>query len=202
MSIKAIVFDLGGVIVRTQDGLPRQRLASRLGITPGDLYRLIFDSETARQATLGAISMADHWLAVQQTLKLGKDGSSVLDEFWAGDEVDFELVDYIRSLRLQFRTALLSNAWDNMRRVMEEEWGFSDAFDEIIISAEVGIAKPDERIYQYALRLLAVQPQEAIFVDDMLHNVAAAQAQGWHAIQFQSLSQVRQQIDLLVNSQA
>lgn len=202
MSIKAIVFDLGGVIVRTQDGLPRQRLASRLGITPGDLYRLIFDSETARQATLGAISVADHWLAIQQTLKLGKDGSSVLDEFWAGDEVDFELVDYIRSLRLQFRTALLSNAWDNMRRVMEEEWGFSDAFDEIIISAEVGIAKPDERIYQYALRLLAVQPQEAIFVDDMLHNVAAAQAQGWHAIQFQSLSQVRQQIDLLVNSQA
>ena len=56
MSIKAVFFDLGGVIVRTEYQSPRQQLAERLGMEYDDLSRIVFDSETGIQATMGSIT--------------------------------------------------------------------------------------------------------------------------------------------------
>jgi FMN phosphatase YigB (HAD superfamily) len=55
-------------------------------------------------------------------------------------------------------TTLLSNAWDNLRGVLEQDWRILDAFDQVIISAEVGLAKPDAPIYQLAVERLGVEP--------------------------------------------
>lgn len=66
MVIRAILFDLGGVLLRTEDPQPRQRLASRFGMTPAELYTLVFDSESAHLALLGKISTTEHWRTVQQ----------------------------------------------------------------------------------------------------------------------------------------
>ena len=56
MTIRAIYFDLGGVIVRTEFQAPRQHLAERFGRDYDDLVKLVFDSETALQATVGLVS--------------------------------------------------------------------------------------------------------------------------------------------------
>jgi 2-haloacid dehalogenase len=61
---------------------------------------------------------------------------------------------------------------------------FADAFDDMVISAEIGIAKPDVRIYQAAMQNLHVLPPESIFLDDTLRNVEAARNIGMHAIHF------------------
>src|SRR3989304_4176284 len=73
MSIRAVIFDLGGVLVRTKDPAPRARLAARLGMSPAELSRIIFDEESARQATLGAITTQDHWETVRRKLGLSPD---------------------------------------------------------------------------------------------------------------------------------
>ena len=66
----------------------------------------------------------------------------------------------------------------------------------MVISAEVGIMKPDPRIFQYALEQLDVAPAEAVFVDDVIENVEAARAFGMHAIHFttprQAISELKQ----------
>lgn len=76
------------------------------------------------------------------------------------------------------RTALLSNSWGNAYpRDL-----FADLFDAVVISCEVGMRKPDERIFQHVLGLLGLDAAECAFIDDIEHNVRAAEAVGIHGI--------------------
>jgi glucose-1-phosphatase len=193
MTIRAIIFDMGGVIVRTEDPTPRAQLAESIsGLSFDQLESLIFDGPSALQATLGQIKAEQHWQIVLTALHLPAEKiPTIQNAFWGGDQVDYELVDFIRSLRKQYRVALLSNAWSDIRQILEQEWQVADAFDELIISAEVGLAKPDPRIYQHALQRLHVRPDETVFIDDFPENVAGALAEGLHAIQFRNPDQMR-----------
>lgn len=181
-------FDLGGVIVRTEFQAPRQRLAERLGMEYEDLVRLVFESETSRTASIGAISEAEHWQAVARRLKRPKEADALRDEFFAGDVIDRALVDFIRSLRPRWKTGLISNAWSGLRAYLVEK-KFDDAFDSLVISAEAGVMKPKAEIYQMALGQLGVNANEALFVDDFIENVEGARALGMTAIHFQSPEQ-------------
>ncbi len=183
-SIRAVCFDFGGVLMRTVDPSPRLRLAERLGLPLETLVRVIFDSESARQASLGKVRVEEHWQWVMQELNLPlQEAESIAMAFFQGDEIDVELVDFIRSLRPAYRTALISNAWSDLREFVTRQQ-IADAFDEIVVSAEEGLMKPDPRIYHLALQRLGVAPQEAVFVDDFRENVEAAQAIGMHAVHF------------------
>ena len=201
MSIRAVIFDLGGVLVRTEDRTPRTRLADRLRLTYNELSALIFDSPSAHQAMKGEITAAEHWEAVQEALGVPQDEfvKTKLD-FWGGDRLDENLVNYLRELRPRYKTALLSNAWDDLRQMIEEEWKIDDAFDEIIISAEIGLVKPDARIYQRMIADLDVVPAETVFVDDFPENIAGARSQGLHAIHFNDSDQALRDLSHLLDN--
>jgi HAD superfamily hydrolase (TIGR01509 family) len=111
------------------------------------------------------------------------------DSFWGGDRLDEVLVDFIRGLREDYTTALLSNAWDDLRPLLVDFWKIADAFEQIFISGEMGMAKPDPAIFQEVVKRLEVDPEEIIFVDDFIENVEAARAAGWNAIHFHSREQ-------------
>jgi epoxide hydrolase-like predicted phosphatase len=195
MSIRAVIFDFGGVLVRTEDPAPRDRLAERLGFSSAELSRIIFEGESAILATVGQMTTAAHWEVVRQMLKLSAEElPNVPLEFWGGDQLDEDLIRFLRALRPRYKTALLSNAWDDLRLVIEERWKIADAFDEIFISAELGLAKPDPRLYQQVLDRLAVQPAEAVFVDDFPENVEGARAAGMQAIQFRAREQALEEL--------
>jgi epoxide hydrolase-like predicted phosphatase len=199
--IRAVIFDLGGVLVRTEDPSPRQRLADRLNLSYAELSSLVFDSDSSIQATLGKISTQAHWEAIRLALNLAPEElSSVPEHFWGGDRLDTVLVDYLRSLRPRYRTALLSNAWDDLRPYLVNYWKIADAFDELIISAEVGLAKPDANIYRLAVERLGAAPEEAVFVDDFPANVVGAQAAGLHAIQFRNREQALAELEALLDA--
>ena len=73
MAIKAVVFDFGGVLVRTEDRTPRQRLADSLGMTYDQVNELIFESESARKATVGEITTQEHWETLRSDLDMSED---------------------------------------------------------------------------------------------------------------------------------
>jgi epoxide hydrolase-like predicted phosphatase len=201
MSIRAVIFDLGGVLLRTEDQTPRRELAERLGITRQEMYSLIFDSPSARQASLGTITAEEHMESLRLTLGVSpEDFSTVPGAFWSGDRLDMGLVNYIRTLRPRYKTALLSNAWSDLRGMLTERWEIADAFDEMVISAEVGIVKPDPRIYHMALDRLQVAPQEAVFVDDFIENIEGGKAVGLHTIHFRTPQQAIEDLSSLLNS--
>jgi len=184
--IKALIFDFGGVLSRTEDQQPRQRLAAKLGLSLAALYDIVFNSDFARLSEVGQLSSQERWERMGQVLglKTEEEIRAFLNDFFSGDKFDVELGQHIRRWHRCYKTALLSNAGDSLAVHVRDRLGLGDAFDEIIISALVGLAKPDPAIFLLALQRLQVAPQEAIFVDDMLPNVQAAAALGMHAIQF------------------
>jgi glucose-1-phosphatase len=189
MKIKAVFFDLGGVILRTEDPEPRTNLAKSLGLSYAEIDRQVFENESSRKASLGFINEAEHWLNVASSLDLpGSEVERLRYEFFAGDRVDSDLLDLIRSLRPALKVGVISNAWSGMRTWMDEH-NIGDCFDDMVISAEVGFAKPDPRIYQAALQNLEVKPEESVFIDDMPRNVDAARKIGMVAIHFKQPDQ-------------
>lgn len=198
MTIKAVFFDLGGVIVRTEFQAPRQKLADRLGIDYDDLSKLIFDSESSVRASTGELSSEEHWVSVIQRLKRpDSERQTIRDEFFAGDIVDRTLVEYIRSLRGKYKTGLISNAWSDLRDFILRE-KFADAFDEMIISAEVKAMKPDPKIFQIALERFGVKPKEAVFVDDFYANIEGCEKVGMKGIHFKDAESTLEQLKKLL----
>ncbi|HEX2697824.1 MAG TPA: HAD family phosphatase [Anaerolineales bacterium] len=194
MTIKAVLFDLGGVIVRTDYQAPRERLAERLNMTYEDLDQLVFNSDSAQKASVGAMTAKEHWASV--TRKLGRpvsEAQAIREEFFAGDVVDRTLLDFIRSLRPRYKTGLISNAWPDLRQYIVE-MKFEDAFDAQIISAEVGVTKPEAKIFQIALEQLQIKANEAAFIDDVPANVEAARGLGLHGIVFENPTQTLEEL--------
>jgi len=139
---------------------------------------------------VGRATEADIWQHVADTFSLDDETlGQLMRDFWSGDQLDTELVEFVRSLRPRYRTAILSDAWPGVRDVFTQVFGLDAVVDEIIISAEEGIAKPDPRIFRIAAERLGVRPQEAIFVDDRPENVLGARAVGMRAIQFETREQ-------------
>jgi putative hydrolase of the HAD superfamily len=118
------------------------------------------------------------WGIVAGRLGAGPGLLAELQEDLASREQwDDALVTFLRRLRGQAGTAIVSNAWPATRARMAAA-GMLDIADEIVLSGEVGYAKPDPRIYQDALQRLAASPRDALFIDNKPGNVTAARALG------------------------
>jgi len=197
--IKSVIFDFGGVLMRTHDHSGRRKWETRLGLEPGGAGQLVFGSELGRKAQLGQVTLEEVWTWLGSHLDLSAgDLAAFRRDFWAGDRVDRDLADTIRALRARYRTGLLSNSWARDGRAMAESVGLADCFDVFVTSAELGVAKPDARIYQVTLERLGVTAPEAIFVDDFFENVEAARGLGMQAIHFTDPDQARGQLEELL----
>lgn len=182
--IQTLIFDFGGVLMRTVTHAPRRELGQRLGLSLEEVEAAVFGSPRWDEVQLGRITYEEFWEDVARRLGWDGDAKGFGDAFWSGDRLDGEFMALIRRLRDEgYRTALLSNAPSHLRQLVEE-LGIADAFDEIVISGCEGVMKPDPAIYELTLARLGARAEEAVFVDDFLVNVAAARKVGLHAVQF------------------
>ena len=190
MAIRAVVFDIGGVLEITPDTGMTEKWEARLHLKPGELNERM--ASVWRDGSLGKCS-EEH---VQQSLReiIGMDQAQVdafMHDLWEEylGELNVELAAYFNSLRPRYQTALLSNSFVGARSKEQERYHFDEITDLIIYSHEVGIAKPERRIYELTCERLGVQPAEMIFLDDHERPVAAARECGIHAILFQETAQ-------------
>jgi epoxide hydrolase-like predicted phosphatase len=196
MVIRAVFFDFGGVIMRTEFQSPRQKLAERFSMDYDEMDRAVFGSDSARRASLGEITEDAHWAAVLKRFKQpASQMQAFRNNFFGGDVIDHNLVEYIRSLHGKFHTGLISNAWSGLREFITRE-KLIDLFDTVTISAEVGAVKPSAKIYEVALDQARVGAGEAVFVDDVQINIEACEKVGMKGILFndpeKSLSRLNQ----------
>ncbi len=195
MGLKAVIFDFGGVLVRTFDRSLRTYWEEQLNLQTGQAEYIIFGGETGWDVQLGTISDADHWRRLGGRLGLGDEALARLHEdFFAGDELDLALVAYLGRLRPRYHLGLLSNVGDNGRQMFAEKWGILGCFDSVTLSAEEGLMKPDARIFRLALARAGVAPAEALLVDDVLANVEGARQVGMQGLHFTDSLAARQQL--------
>jgi epoxide hydrolase-like predicted phosphatase len=199
--INAVIWDFGGVLVRTANRAARERWERRLGLEVGELDQRVFRGEQGKLAAVGKADVEAIWESVCRDLGLSEgECSRLAEDFWSADKLDEELVEYIRRLREDFATGLLSNAWGDLRQYLETEWKIADIFDTMVISAEVGVAKPDPRIYRIVLDRLGVPPDQAVFIDDFPENLPPAQELGLATILFTDREEVLRQLEALLFS--
>ena len=198
MSIKAVIWDIGGVIMRTEDPAPRAELAQDLGVSRAYINDLVFGGEQGTLAQIGEISQQEIWDFARAELKLAPGEFPDLQErFFGGDMIDTKLVDFIRSIQPHYQIGVISNAWRGIADALAD-YGIRDAFDMVVGSGDVGVMKPDPRIYHIALERLNVAPEESVFVDDFIENVHGARGLGMFAVHFQNREQTIQELKQLL----
>ncbi|HTK06521.1 MAG TPA: HAD-IA family hydrolase [Ktedonobacteraceae bacterium] len=84
---------------------------------------------------------------------------------------------------------MLSNTTPQVRKIVTQRFHLEHLFDAIVVSAEVGVKKPESEIYRRALQMLQLAPQEAIFVDDDQMYVEAVRKPGMYGISFSAIEQ-------------
>ena len=184
-TIKAIIFDFGGVLLRTQTRTYRTAWDDKLGLDHGQFEAYIFNGPLGTAAQLGQATWAEVWSQAAEYFGLTTvEIQQAQEDFFKGDTFDEALADYVRRLKAHFTIGLLSNTWYTDGAQLLSAYHLTDAFDVWVTSAEVGVMKPEPQIYQIALERTGTQPGETIFVDDFAHNIQAAQALGMQAIHY------------------
>ena len=182
---RAIIFDFGGVLMKTRDYHPRHAWDDRLSLPHGSVERVVHSSQSWQQAQTGQISLSKYWADVARQLHLTEaQVQQLAEDFYSGDQLDDNIVYYIRQLRTEgYSVALLSNdspALANRLRNL----GIEALFDPIVISGNIGVMKPDPRAYQAVLDALQRPAKETIFIDDLPANIEGAATLGIHAIHY------------------
>ena len=190
MPVRAVVFDIGGVLEDAPPTGIAEEWEGRLALRPGELNERLGGVWEA--GAIGTVSEAE--VAASIGRLLGLDEARVdafMHDIWAEylGTLNAELAGYFGGLRPRYRTALLSNSFVGAREREQERYGFAGLTDLIVYSHEVGMAKPDPRIYQLTCDRLGVRPAEMIFLDDVAEFVEAALAAGINAVLFQDNEQ-------------
>lgn len=193
--VKAYIFDFGGVIVRTEDYRPRHKWDERLGLPVGSVERAVHHSDIWIQAQLGRITPKMYWKGVAELLYMkGESIDELRNDYFSGDRVNYRVIDLIRDLKSShYPVALLSNESLELETRLDG-YGIKDLFDHLLISAQMGMMKPDPTAYRVVLQTLKVLPQEAVFIDDSLPNIRGAQALGINTILFRADTDLRAEL--------
>jgi putative hydrolase of the HAD superfamily len=192
MAIRAVAFDLGGVLEQVA---PVESLLGpwrvRLGLDE-PAFRAAVATISLPDTVIGARDEQEVRRQYRQALRLTPDQA---DQFmaelwdWYCGELDTELFDWALSLRPRYRTAIVSNSGDGARREEFRRYPLAGNFDPVIYSHEVGLAKPDPRIYLLLCQRLGLAPAEVAFLDDVPANVEAACELGIHGVLHRSTAE-------------
>jgi len=187
MAIRAVVFDIGGVleldVIELVDIGLDARWERRLGLEPGEIDRRM--EPIWRAGSLGECAEEEVHLQMSKLLGMSQEQvEEYMHEMWDWycGRLNEPMADFFRSLRPRYQTAMLSNSFVGARREELQRHHFDEMCDLIIYTHEEGIAKPDPRIFELTWKRLGVQPEEMLFLDDHEVNIVAASALGIHAI--------------------
>jgi putative hydrolase of the HAD superfamily len=199
MVVRAVLFDIGGVLEVTPDLGVVPRWEDRLGLPAGTLGQRLADIWAGGE--VGIVTEADVHQALRD--RLGLDNGQVtglMADMWREylGTPNSELIAYLRRLRPRYKTGIISNSFVGAREREQAAYGLGDLVDVLIYSHEAGISKPDPRIYALACAQLEVAPPEAVFVDDTDVRVDGARRAGLHAVLYQDNAQVIGELNALL----
>lgn len=182
----AIVFDIGEVLCFVSGPRPAGRwIQENLGSLreKREIWAQV-ESEFAclnRQAFLGTITEEEFGEQSKEILQLDETAAvEYMTALWVDciGSLNEELVRYFKGLRKRCKTGLLSNSFVGSSRRREAAHKFGLMTDMVVYSNDVGLLKPDERIYDLICNRLRVIPKDVFFLDDREVNVQAARALG------------------------
>jgi epoxide hydrolase-like predicted phosphatase len=110
------------------------------------------------------------------------------------------LMEYAQGLRGKYKISLLTNLSPHTMDKYFTQEERAQYFDDVVVSSEVGLVKPQPEIYLLACKRLGVTPAEAVFIDDSSLNVQAATKLGMHGITYTNLAEMEQALTRILQN--
>ena len=192
----AVVFDLGGVVVRWRNGPTYRRLATRLNLPFRSVEHAM--ESTSPALLTGRLSGDQFWDRLGR--RLGCRIPAELRNLWAEDfardaRVDPQILRWIGRLRATgVRVACLSNNIVWHARVLRSR-GWLREFSPALLPHEIGAAKPSRRAYDRARVRIGLPARSLLLVDDLWANVVGARRAGWGAVRFRGFAEARRRVE-------
>ena len=187
--IKAIVFDCFGVLYVH---------ASEPYFTKHPKHSLALQ-ELRRQADMGVYDRNQY---INEVAHVTGDSPELIMKIHQQEYMPNQaLIDYIRKeLHDHYKIGMLTNVGKGWIQDFFDEHQLHDLFNAVAVSSEIGAIKPDPAAYQAILSMLAVNPDEAVMVDDISENCAGAQRYGMRAVHYQAYHQAIAELNSILAS--
>jgi glucose-1-phosphatase len=189
---RAVIFDIGRVLVRVDVARAMSGLGQSMGLAPEELWSAIEKDPHWPDWQEGRMTPRDWHLHLAKRL----GGALTFEQFtevWnrALDPKPIQEDAFLEGLSKRYRLALLSNTDPIHVAHMEANYDFMRHFPNRLYSCAVGASKPNPLIFQEALRACKVNPEEAVYIDDVPGYVEAARRLGMTGTVFQSPKQLQ-----------
>ncbi len=189
VAIKAVIFDIGGVITKFPDNEYTMYLANISGKTP----KLVSDTIEANIPTFekGNMHVKDFENAVSRKLGIRPKDVQWYHYYSKFVTIDQDVTDLIAQLHKEYVTAYITNIDASKYALFKKMLG-KELFDYRFASCDLHLRKPDHRIYRAVLGRMRLKPTESVFIDNQIENVLGAREVGMYSILYKS----RRQLDI------
>jgi len=205
MSFRAVIFDLGGVVIDS----PLHAIAAyerELGIPAGFVNRVVVDTGPAgawSRLERGELSRREFEAAFEAECRAAGhalSAATMMERIALCRPRPQMLAAIVTIQRSGRKVAALTNNWAHEGEGAAETDELRGLFDAFVESSRLGLRKPDPRIYRHVCAALAVEPREAIFLDDIGRNLKTARELGMATIKVeapeQALAELARRLDL------
>ena len=192
--IKAVCFDLDGVFFTKEGMASFKRKITELGV-PDEERDFVLFGEPMLAFKRDELTEGEYWDLAISRWGIGKTQEELVELLGAGYEVDPEVRGVVEAARESgYKTCICSNNFRSRIRVLQERFDFLRYFDVAVFSYEVGVTKPDKRIFEELVRQAAVQPEELVYSDDSEEKLQGALELGINAFVYEDFGQFKERL--------
>lgn len=196
-TIKAILFDLGNVLIKLDFEAVEKGYATFCKLKPGEMINHIVESDLMNRYMEGKLNSHQFFRKTKNLFSMDI-GLTEFYRIWNSmfhpyPEME-ALITSIREKYPEIKMILVSNTNEAHYEFIKEEFSVLKLLDNFIVSHEFGVQKPDPAIYKEALRLAGTLPKETFYADDRPDLIEAARIMGIRAFQFTSHEELRAQL--------
>src|SRR3990170_4835145 len=172
--IKAIFFDLGGVILKTFDGVDHDAIEAEFGLEAKMLRKCVYRDSRYLDFQIGKCTYGEWADSIREALlRIDDRADAIMNAFMDSPRV-FN----------QETLGIISNTTPGMEERLRERFDLTDLFDVRVGSGDLGIAKPDAEIFLHATKEAGIAPEQSVFTDDRADFAEASRALGMHGFHF------------------
>jgi putative hydrolase of the HAD superfamily len=181
--MKTVIFDFGNVVGFFEYGRTLERVAPHTDLSTAEMIARVYASSLEDDVETGCIDSAEFLRRVHRLWELRCEIALLSEAIADIFTPNLEVCELILRLRPRYRVLLGSNT--NEVHATQFRRQFADVlghFDGLVLSYEIGHRKPHAAFFEHCARLADAAPTEIVFIDDLVANVEAARAHGWHGI--------------------
>jgi len=194
--MKAIIFDLGNVLLDFDHRRACERIFKFSDKTSQEIFDLFFDSKLTALFEEGKISPVDFFLKVKETLKLKLDYEqfvNIWNEIFFFNEKNLSVYNLAHSLKISYKLLVLTNINVLHFEYVKKTFPVLNVF-QILTSFESGFIKPNIQIYELAIQILDTSPENIFYTDDRPELVKSAGNLGIRSFIFKSVEQLKKDL--------